>query len=161
MVTDALLAALFLRSQFFLSGFGHGHFKLPDKVQINLNFLHPFPGASVRGMNQNFLHKFMDHGGGQLGEIRIFLCQRQKMAGTVGVLVKLVQLRLLGGKHLFQLGLFLFILRTQQLEPFFLQLAQGIGFVQLFNQHVQLGAAPALFDNLAFQLLCRFLLANL
>ena len=70
-------------------GFGHGHFKLPDEIQINLNFLHPLPGASVRGMNQNFLHKFMDHKGGQLGEIRIFLCQRQKVAGTVGILVKL------------------------------------------------------------------------
>ena len=125
MVTNALLATLFLRSQFFLSWFGHGHFKLPDEIQININFLHPFPGTSVRGMNQNFLHKFMDHGGGQLGEIRIFLCQRQKVAGTVGVLVKLVQLRLLGGKQLFQLGLFLFILGTQQLEPFFLQLAHA------------------------------------
>ena len=161
MVTDALLAALFLRSQFFLGGFGHGHFKLPDKVQINLDFLHPFPGASVRGMDQNFLHKFMNHGCGQLCEICIFLCQRQKVAGTVGVLVKLVQLCLLGGKQLFQLGLFLLIFGTQQLEPFFLQLAHGIGFIQLFNQHVQLGAAPALLGDLAFQLLGCFLLANL
>ena len=161
MVTDALLAALFLRSQFFLGGFGHGHFKLPDEIQINLNFLHPFPGASVRGMNQNFLHKFMDHRGGQLGEIRIFLCQRQKVAGTVRVLMELVQLCLLGGKQLFQLGLFLLIFGTQQLEPFFFQFAHGIGFIQLFNQHIQLGAAPALLGDLAFQLLCRFLLANL
>ena len=161
MVTDALLAALFLRSQFFLGGFGHGHFKLPDKVQINLDFLHPFPGASIRGMDQNFLHKFMEHGGGQLGEIRIFLCQRQKVAGTVRVLMKLVQLRLLGDKQLFQFGLFLLIFGTKQLEPFFLQFTHGIGFVQLFNQHIQLGAAFALFGNLAFQLLGRFLLANL
>lgn len=125
MVTDALLAALFLRSQFFLGGFGHGHFKLPDKVQINLDFLHQFPGASIRGMDQNFLHKFMEHGGGQLGEIRIFLCQRQKVAGTVRVLMKLVQLRLLGDKQLFQFGLFLLIFGTKQLEPFFLQLAMA------------------------------------
>lgn len=75
--------------------------------------------------------------------------------------LKLIKLCLLGSEQLFQLGLFLFILRTQQLEPFFLQLAHGIGFVQLFNQHVQFGAAPALFGNLAFQLLCRFLLAKL
>ena len=83
------------------------------------------------------------------------------MACTVGVLVKLVQLCLLGGKQLFQLGLFLFILGTQQLEPFFLQLAHGIGFIQLFNQHIQLGAALALLGDLAFQLLGHFLLANL
>ena len=52
----------------------------------------------------------MDHRGGQLGEICIFLCQRQKVTGTVRVLMELVQLRLLGGKQLFQLGLFLLIL---------------------------------------------------
>ena len=112
-------------------------------------------------MDQNFLHKFMDHGCGQLGEIRIFLCQRQKVAGTVGVLVKLVQLRLLEYKQLFQLGLFPLIFGTKQLEPFFFQFAHGIGFIQLFNQHIQLGAAPALLGDLAFQLLGRFLLANL
>jgi hypothetical protein len=33
MVTDTLLAALFLRSPFFLGGFGHGHFKLPIKFR--------------------------------------------------------------------------------------------------------------------------------
>ena len=36
--------------------------------------------------------------------IRIFLRQRQKVAGTVRILVKLVQLCLLGCKQLFQLG---------------------------------------------------------
>ena len=77
-------------------------------------------------MDQNFLHKFMEHGGGQLSEIRIFLCQRQKVAGTVRVLMKLVQLRLLGDKQLFQFGLFLLIFGTKQLEPFFLQFTHGI-----------------------------------
>ena len=103
----------------------------------------------------------MEHGGGQLGEIRIFLCQRQKVAGTVRILVKLIQLCLLGGKQLFQLRLFLLIFSTQQFEPFFLQLAHGIGFIQFFNQHIQLGAALALLGDLAFELLGRFLLANL
>ena len=83
------------------------------------------------------------------------------MAGTVRILMELIQLCLLGGKQLFQLRLFLLIFGTQQLEPFFFQFAHGIGFIQLFNQHIQLGAALALFGDLAFQLLGRFLLANL
>src|SRR5699024_11188642 len=55
-VAGAALPAYFLRCQLLRGGLRQGYVELPNKLEIDFNFLHPLPGAAVRGVDHDFLH---------------------------------------------------------------------------------------------------------
>ena len=105
---------------------------------MNFYLLHPVAVDALWGVDDDFLNKFVDHGRGQLGEIRVLLCQLQKLLGTVGVLRKGRHLRFHFGDGCCQCFLFRLIFRQQAVEPLAGNAPDGKGFIELLDDGVQL-----------------------
>ena len=58
---DTLLPTFFLRCLHLRCWLRKRNFKLPNKLEIDFDFLGAFTTAPIRRMDKNFLHKFMEH----------------------------------------------------------------------------------------------------
>ena len=111
---------------------------MSNEFKINIHLLHTLTAATIRGMDKNPIHEFIQHSRSQLREIRVLLCQCQKLSCPFRVLLELLQIRLVCRQNFFQLCLLLFVFTAQKRKALFFQTAHGIGFIELFNQHIQL-----------------------
>ena len=83
---DAVPLELFLPLDFFLGQLRRWKLELPDKAKVDLHLLHPVAINALRGVDDDFLNKLIDHGRGQLRKIGVSPCQLQKLLHTGGVL---------------------------------------------------------------------------
>ena len=71
---DAFLLQKLLPLDLFLGQLRCGKLKLPDKPKVDFHLLHPVAVDTLRGMDNDFLNKLIDHGRGQLGKIGVLPC---------------------------------------------------------------------------------------
>lgn len=146
-----LLPLDFLRRQF-----RGRQFKPPDEIQVNLYLLHPIPVNLLRRMDNNFVNKLVDHRGGQLGKVSVFLCQRKELRRTVGIFLKSGYLLFGLRNRYLKRFLFRFILCQQAVKAIFRNAPDSKGFVELFDDGIQLGNALFAFAELPLGFLCCF-----
>ena len=152
---------LFLPLDFFLGQLRCGKLKLPDKAKVDIHFLHPVAVNFFRGVDDDFLHELVDHGRGQLGKIRVLLCQLQKLLGPVGVLRKGRHLRFHFRDGCCQRFLLRLIFRQQAVEPLAGNAPDGKGFIELLDDGIQLRNPLFLLVQLPLGFLGGFRLAQL
>ena len=158
---DAVPLELFLPLDFFLGQLRCGKLKLPDKAKVDIHFLHPVAVNFFRGVDDDFLHELVDHGRGQLGKIRVLLCQLQKLLGPVGVLRKGRHLRFHFRDGCCQRFLLRLIFRQQAVEPLAGNAPDGKGFIELLDDGIQLRNPLFLLVQLPLGFLGGFRLAQL
>ena len=152
---------LLLPLDFFLGQLRCGKLKLPDKAKVDIHFLHPVAVNFFRGVDDDFLHELVDHGRGQLGKIRVLLCQLQKLLGPVGVLRKGRHLRFHFRDGCCQRFLLRLIFRQQAVEPLAGNAPDGKGFIELLDDGIQLRNPLFLLVQLPLGFLGGFRLAQL
>ena len=158
---DAVPLELFLPLDFSLSQLRRGKLKLPDKAKVNFYLLHPVAVDALWGVDDDFLNKFVDHGRGQLGEIRVLPCQLQKLLHTGTVLCESGQpfFRFCDrGLQRFLLG---FVIRLQTVKAFIGDAPDSKGFIELFDDGVQFGNVFLVLAQLPLGILGRFRLLEL
>ena len=158
---DAVPFELLLPLDFFLGQLRCGKLKLPDKAKVNFYLLHPVAVDALWGVDDDFLNKFVDHGRGQLGEIRVLPCQLQKLLHTGTVLCESGQpfFRFCDrGLQRFLLG---FVIRQQTVKAFIGDASDSKGFIELFDDGVQLGNALFVLAQLSLGIFGRFRLPEL
>ena len=128
---------------------------------MDLHFLHPVAVNFFRGVDDDFLNKLVDHGRGQLGEVRVLLCQLQKLLGSVGVLGKGGHLRFHFGDGRCQRFLLRLIFCQQTVKALISDAPDGKGFIEFFDDGVQLGNAFLVLAQLPLGILGRFRLPQL
>ena len=158
---DAVPLELLLPLDFFLGQIRRGKLKLPDKSKVNFHLLYPVAVDLFRGVNDDFLHELVDHGRGQLGKIRVLLCQLQKLLGPVGVLRKGRHLRFHFRDGCCQRFLLRLIFRQQAVEPLAGNAPDGKGFIELLDDGIQLRNPLFLLVQLPLGFLGGFRLAQL
>lgn len=158
---DAVPFELLLPLDFFLGQLRCGKLKLPDKAKVDIHFLHPVAVNFFRGVDDDFLHELVDHGRGQLGKIRVLLCQLQKLLGPVGVLRKGRHLRFHFRDGCCQRFLLRLIFRQQAVEPLAGNASDGKGFIELLDDGIQLRNPLFLLVQLPLGFLGGFRLAQL
>ena len=146
---------------FFLAQLRDRQLKPPDEPQMDLHFLHPVTVDLFRGVDDDFLNKLVDHGRGQLGEVRVLLCQLQKLLGSVGVLGKGGHLRFHFGDRFRQCFLLRLIFRQQTVEAFAGNAPDGKGFIELLDDGIQLRNPLFLLVQPPLGFLGRFCLSQL
>ena len=135
---DAFFLQKLLPLDFFLGQLWRGKLKLPDKAKVNFYLLHPVAVDALWGVDDDFLNKFVDHGRGQLGEIRVLPCQLQKLLHTGTVLCESGQpfFRFCDrGLQRFLLG---FVIRQQTVKAFIGDAPDSKGFIELLDDGIQL-----------------------
>ena len=128
---------------------------------MDLHLLHPVTVDTLRGVDDDFLNKLVDHGCSQLGEVRVLPCQLQKLLHTGGVLRKSGQLFFCfcdRGLQRFLLG---FVICQQTVKAFIGNTTDGKGFIELFDDSIQLGNPLFLLVQLPLGVLGRFRLLKL
>ena len=158
---NAMSLELLLPLDFFLGQLRRGKLKLPDKAKVNFYLLHPVAVNALRGMDDDFLNKLIDHGRGQLGKIGVLLCQLQKLLHAGTVLCESGQLFFCicdRGLQRFLLG---FVICQQTVKAFIGNASDSKGFIELFDDGVQLGNALFVLIQLSSGVLGRFCLPEL
>ena len=128
---------------------------------MNFHLLHPVAIDALRGVDDDFLNKLVDHGRGQLGEVRVLPCHLQKLLHTGGVLCESGQpfFRFCDrGLQRFLLG---FVICQQTVKAFIGDAPDGKGFIELFDDSIQLGNALFVLTQLSSGVLGRFCLPEL
>ena len=128
---------------------------------MDFYLLHPVAVDLFWGVDDNLLHELVDHGRGQLGEVRIILCQLQKLPGSVGVLRKGRHLRFHFGDGCCQRFLLRLIFCQQNVKPLAGDTTDGKGFIELLDDGVQLRNPLFLLVQLPLGFLGGFRLAQL
>ena len=67
---------------------------------MDVDLLHPFAAAAIRGVDDDLLHKLIEHGRCQRRKIRVPLRHCKESVCPVGVLIVAVKLCLLCGSGL-------------------------------------------------------------
>ena len=134
---------------------------MPDKAKVDLHLLHPVAVNALWGMDDDFLNKLIDHGRGQLGKIGVLLCQLQKLLHTGGVLCESGQLFFRFCDSSLQRFLLGFVICQQAVKAFIGNAPDGKGFIELFDDGVQLGNALFVLAQLSLGILGRFCLLEL
>ena len=158
---DSVPFELLLPLDFFHGQLRCGKLKLPDKAKVDFHLLHPVAVNFFRGVDDDFLHELVDHGRGQLGKIRVLLCQLQKLLGPVGVLRKGRHLRFHFRDGCCQRFLLRLIFRQQAVEPLAGNAPDGKGFIELLDDGIQLRNPLFLLVQLPLGFLGGFRLAQL
>ncbi len=128
---------------------------------MNLYLLHPVAVDALRGVDDDFFNELVDHRVGQLGEIGILPCKLQKLLHTGGVLCESGQLFFRFCDRYLQRFLLGFIVRKQAVKTFIGDAPDGKGFIELFDDGVQLGNALFVLVQLSLGVLGRFCLPEL
>ena len=158
---DAVPFELLLPLDFFLGQLRDRQLKPPNEPQMDFYLLHPVAVDLFWGMDDDLLHELVDHGRGQLGKIRVLLCQLQKLLGPVGVLRKGRHLRFHFRDGCCQRFLLRLIFRQQAVEPLAGNAPDGKGFIELLDDGIQLGNPLFLLVQLPLGFLGGFRLAQL
>ena len=106
-----------------------------------INLLYPLSAGPIRGMDNNLVNKLVDHRGGQLGKVGVFLCQRKELRRTAGIFLKSGYLPFGLRNRYLKRFLFRFILCQQAVKALFRNAPDSKGFVELFDDGIQLGNA--------------------
>ena len=128
---------------------------------MDFHLLHPVAVDALRGVDDDFLNKLIDHGRGQLGKIGVSPCQLQKLLYTGTVLCESGQpfFRFCDrGLQRFLLG---FVIRQQTVKAFIGDAPDSKGFIELFDDGVQLGNTLFVFAQLSLGILGRLCLSKL
>ena len=128
---------------------------------MDLHLLYPVAVDFFRGVYDDFLHELVDHGRGQLGKIRVLLCQLQKLLGPVGVLRKGGHLRFHFGDGRCQRFLLIFVICQQTVKAFTGNAPDGKGFIELLDDGIQFGNPLFLLVQPPLGFLGRFCLPQL
>jgi len=158
---NAMSLELLLPLDFFLGQLRCGKLKLPDKAKVDLHLLHPVTVDTLRGVDDDFLNKLVDHGCSQLGEVRVLPCQLQKLLHTGGVLRKSGQLFFCfcdRGLQRFLLG---FVICQQTVKALIGNAPDSKGFIELFDDGVQLSNTLFVLAQLSLGIFGRFHLPEL
>ena len=135
--------------------------KAPDEAQIDLDLLHPVAVHLLRRVDDDLFNEFVDHRRGQLGEIRVLLRQGKELFRTGRIFLKRGQVRFGLVYGSVQLLLFRLIVRQQAVKAFGADPANGKGFVELFDDPVQLVPALAVLVQLSLRFFSGVLLPDL
>ena len=135
---DAVPFELLLPLDFFFGQLRDRQLKPPNEPQMDLHFLDPVAVNFFRGVDDDFLHELVDHGRGQLGEVRVLLCQLQKLLGSVGVLRKGGHLHFHFRDGYCQRFLLRLIFRQQTVKAFSGNAPDSKGFIEPLDDGVQL-----------------------
>ncbi len=136
---DAVSAKLLLPLGFLCGQLRFRQFKAPDEFQINLYFLHPIPVNLFRGVDDDLINKLVYHRRGQLRKVGVLLRQRKKLLRTVSIFLEAGQPLLRFSRRSDKGFLLRFIFRKQAVKAFIGDPPNGKGFIELFNDVVQLG----------------------
>ena len=150
---DAVPLELFLPLDFFLGQLRCRKLKLPDKAKMNFHLLHPVAVDALRGVDDDFLNKFVNHGRSQLGKIGVLPCQLQKLLHAGGVLCESGQLFFGFCDRGLQRFLLRFVICQQTVKAFIGNATDSKGFIELFDDGVQLGNALLVLAQLSLGIL--------
>ena len=128
---------------------------------MNFHLLHPVAIDTLRGMDDDFLNKLVDHGRGQLRKIGILPCQLQKLLHTGTVLCESGQPFFRFCDRNLQRFLLGFVIRQQTVKAFIGDASDSKGFIELFDDGVQLGNALFVLAQLSLGIFGRFRLPEL
>ena len=126
-----------------------------------MHLLHPVTVNFFRGVDDDFLNKLVDHGRGQLREVGVLPCQLQKQLHTGGILCESGQLFFRfcdRGLQRFLLG---FVICQQTVKALIGNAPDSKGFIELFDDGVQLGNTLFVFAQLSLGILGRLCLSKL
>ena len=112
-------------------------------------------------MDNDLFNTFIDHRRCQLGEIRVLFRQLQKLLGAGRILLKGSDPGLCIRYRSIQLLLLRLVVRQQTVKAFCADPANGKGFVELFDDSVQLVPALTILVQFALCFLCGVLLPDL
>ena len=158
---NAVSAKLLLPFGFLCGQLRLRQIKAPDELQINLHFLHTISVNLFRGVDDDLVNKLVYHGRGQLRKVGVLLRQRKELLRTVSIFLKAGQTLLRFGNRSDKGFLLRFIFRKQTVKAFIGDPPNSKGFVELFNDVVQLSDALAVFVQLALGFLCCLRLSDL
>ena len=134
---------------------------MPDKLQINFNFLHSVAFHLFGSVNDDLVDKLVNHHCGQLGKVGVFSCKLHKLLHTDGIFLKRGY-PLFGFCHGCLQGFLLgFIFSKQGIKAFIGNTSDGKGFIELFDDIVKLGNAFLVLAQPALGFFRRFLLLDL
>ena len=112
-------------------------------------------------MDDDFLNKLVDHGRGQLREVGVLPCQLQKQLHTGTVLCESRQLFFRFCDRGLQRFLFGFVICQQTVKAFIGNASDSKGFIEFFDDGVQLGNTLFVLAQPSLGVLGRFCLPEL